>query len=81
MHVRYTSCSSTSCIFSRSKDRRAPDVKGFFTVTLEVDVTFRVILDWDDACKRSCLPDLHRSPDVFHLPAKKNHRMWTGEVV
>jgi hypothetical protein len=44
----------------------------FWTVTLEVDVTFRVILDRDDACKRSILPEVDRSQDVFHLPTKKS---------
>jgi hypothetical protein len=34
-------------------------------------MTFRVILDPDDTCKRSCLPDVDRSLDVFHLPANK----------
>jgi len=71
---------STSCIFSHSKDQRAPDVNRFLTVTLEVDATFHVTLDRDDVCKRSRLPDVHHSPDVFRLPAK-NHRMWTSEVV
>ena len=47
------------------------DVNHFFTVTLEVDVTFRVALDCDDVRKRSRLPDVYRSPDVFRLPAKK----------
>ena len=43
----------------------------FCTVTLEVDVTFRVTLDRDDVRERSRLPDVYRSPDVFRLPAKK----------
>jgi hypothetical protein len=47
--------------FSRSNDRRAPDVNRFWTVTLEVDVTFRVTLDRDDICKRSRLPDVNRN--------------------
>ena len=46
----------------------------FFTVTLEVDVTFRVALDCDDVHERSRLPDVYRSPDVFHLPVKKIER-------
>ena len=43
----------------------------YSTVTLEVDVTFRVTLDRDDVRERSRLPDVYRSPDVFRLPAKK----------
>ena len=46
----------------------------FCTVTLEVDVTFRVTLDRDDVRERSRLPDVYRSPDVFRLPAKKIER-------
>jgi hypothetical protein len=49
-------------------------VNRYSTVTLEVDVTFRVTLDRDDVRERSRLPDVYRSPDVFRLPAKKIER-------
>jgi hypothetical protein len=68
--------------FSRSKYQCALNVYRFWTVTLEVDVTFRVILDWEDACERYCLTDLdNRSPDVFSLSTKKSLDMdWWGRV-
>jgi hypothetical protein len=61
VHVLYTFSSSTSYNLSRSKNQCAPDVNSFWTVTFEVDVNFRVILDCDDVCKRSRLPDVNQN--------------------